>query len=277
MRAVHAVPSAPRNVGDTVTAHTPDRIPAADLVAALGALANINKTGDVQAGQRSYRYVELDELLDAARPILAGHNLALTQDVATDDTGALAVTTILWHTSGETFRFGPLRSHQPDAPQALGSLISYWRRYSAMAALGVAGADDDAQTAQNAPRTPRRSPQQDREQYGQTRQVQRTQASAQQPDEVDRQYQAQPQDHEHSDGPTGDLPATQKQQAALHAKLNSMGIPRDRQKAYLLNLLTEKRGVEHDMDYHLSRRDASLLFDELDLIRMGKPAGGDEQ
>lgn len=231
-------------------AQTPDTNPHADLVAALGALSNIHKTGDVQDEQRRYRYVELDELLDAARPILLAHRLVLTQDIATDDTGALAVTTILWHASGERFTFGPLRSHQPDAPQALGSIITYWRRYAAMAALGVAGADDDAQTAQNATRTPRRSPQQDREQYGQTLPVERAQARPDDP--ANDPYQtrqpgppARPQAMDERDRPLFDpfdpeRPASRGSVGKMHVVLKDAGHTTDEQKraavARLFNL-----------------------------------------
>jgi hypothetical protein len=237
-----------------------DPNPHADLVNALGALTNIQKTGDVQAGQRRYRYVELDELLDAARPILAAHRLALTQDIATDDLGHLAVTTILWHASGEKFTFGPLRSHQPDAPQALGSIITYWRRYSAMAALGVAGQDDDAQQAQQHTQTARRTPQQDREAYGQTRAVQRQQAAPDDP--ANQLWTVTPitphEQPEHADGP-----ASEGQVKYMFDLMKKAGIPRDMYKRWLAGVVSWDGPVEDFTSKTLTKHQVSGIITRL--------------
>jgi len=58
------------------------------------------------------------------------------------------VTTVFLHESGETWESGPL--HVPAAkqdPQGYGSALTYARRYSLMAACGIAPEDDDGNAA----------------------------------------------------------------------------------------------------------------------------------
>jgi hypothetical protein len=151
----------------------------ADLVAALGALHEPRKDGQVNAGQRRYKYLTLPDLLAAVRDTFRDHRLAITQDVQVTEGGILVTTTIL-HTTGEQRAASPLFLRCTSDPQSVGSAITYGRRYSLAAMVGLAGDDDDdAQHAQQAVQQARRSPQQDREQYGQTRPVQRSQGDAQ--------------------------------------------------------------------------------------------------
>jgi ERF superfamily len=64
------------------------------------------------------------------------------QPVETTD-GDVSVSTVLVHVSGERFASPALAMRQPDNAQALGSLLTYLRRYSLLAALGLATEDDD--------------------------------------------------------------------------------------------------------------------------------------
>ena len=76
----------------------------ADFVAALNALENVsaNKTNPAFKGSK---YVSLDQLLDAVKPVLAKHNLALTQWVDTTADGRIGVQTAFRHRDGtEYFR-----------------------------------------------------------------------------------------------------------------------------------------------------------------------------
>ena len=93
-------------------------------------------------------------MIETARPILAAHGLAIVQTVNTD-AGNVEVSTTLIHESGEAIEFPALTMPAGSTPQALGSLITYLRRYSLMAAVGVAADDDDgAIAAQPAPTHP---------------------------------------------------------------------------------------------------------------------------
>lgn len=104
------------------------------------------------------RYTDLSEILEAVSPALAAHGLILTGGPEPQDDGSLLVCTRLYHTSGQWLE-SSMRIER-DKIQVLGSGITYARRYTTAALLGVAGAndDDDGQTAQQAERPTRRQP-----------------------------------------------------------------------------------------------------------------------
>lgn len=124
----------------------------ADLVAALGALDDLkrDRTAKVETkggGSYSYAYTDLAGVLGAVRPVLAAHRFAVVQPCETADSGHVTVSTVLVHVSGERFGSPTLSMVQPDGAQALGSLLTYLRRYSLLAALGLATEDDDGKAA----------------------------------------------------------------------------------------------------------------------------------
>lgn len=93
------------------------------------------------------KYVTLDSLLQAIRPVLASNGLSFMQIPSTTDE-AVTVTTLLLHESGEWFESHPftLPLMKKD-PQGVGSVVTYARRYSLSSILGVAwDEDDDAQS-----------------------------------------------------------------------------------------------------------------------------------
>jgi hypothetical protein len=109
-----------------------------DLVAALGELPN-----PLESSKGNYgTYADLATYLSVVRPILAKHRLALIQPLESKDDGRLSIVTTLVHASGETmwwdFTFAPLAD-----PQKVGGQITYYRRYSLAAALGMASEDSD--------------------------------------------------------------------------------------------------------------------------------------
>lgn len=127
-----------------------------DLVAALGALDDLrrDKTAKVEmkgGGSYSYAYTDLAGVLGAVRPVLAKHRFAVVQPCETATTGHILVSTVLIHASGARFESPPLSMRQPDQAQTLGSLITYLRRYSLLAALGIATEDDDGKAASAPP------------------------------------------------------------------------------------------------------------------------------
>ena len=119
-----------------------------DLVAALAELRTLGQDGNNPHFKS--RYLTLQTLIEGVRPILARHNLALLQPV-TADANSVTVTTMLLHVSGAQFDSAlTLTATGPATPQALGSLISYARRYGAGSLLGIVSdpdADDDANAA----------------------------------------------------------------------------------------------------------------------------------
>ena len=88
------------------------------------------------------RYAELSDVMDAVLPALNAAGICLYQPIGADEEGRY-VDTVLAHTSGEKLE---MRMHLilgKSDMQALGSAITYARRYSILAMTGVAPADSD--------------------------------------------------------------------------------------------------------------------------------------
>ena len=120
------------------------------FVAALGEMPTIPKAEEAKIastkGSYSYRYADLAGYLDAVRPVLARHGLAVTQPVTMLDGPPIVTTTVL-HTSGQYVRSQfAMRVNGSDA-QAVGSAITYARRYALGALLCIATDDDDGAAA----------------------------------------------------------------------------------------------------------------------------------
>ena len=99
----------------------------------------ISSKGDA----REYRYAELSDVIDATRPALTRHGLTVTQqsELAGNE---IKVRTRLIHHSGEYLE-EVLPLPIPDSYnriQAIGSAITYGRRYGLSLVLGVASEDD---------------------------------------------------------------------------------------------------------------------------------------
>ena len=90
----------------------------------------------------TFKYVDLSQCMKAAAPLLKANGLAVTQLISN---GKLV--TILAHKSGQWFKSEtPIGT--PQNYQALGSAITYLKRYSFCAILGiVADSDDDGNAA----------------------------------------------------------------------------------------------------------------------------------
>ena len=92
-------------------------------------------------------YADLASVWDACRGPLSKNKLAITQITETVENGICLITTVM-HASGQWQR-GVLPvwalKHEP---QAMGSAITYARRYALAAITGVAQVDDDGEAAQ---------------------------------------------------------------------------------------------------------------------------------
>lgn len=89
----------------------------------------------------SYRYADLATILEAIRPPLAKHGLAVVQPVGSEQ-GLVRVTTLILHSSGEFLGCEVAIAYQGDI-KALGSAITYARRYALTSMLGLAADEDD--------------------------------------------------------------------------------------------------------------------------------------
>ncbi len=92
-----------------------------------------------------YKYADLADVLDSCRETLSQHELAVMQTMKNLDNNLTLVTTLA-HSSGQWIKsFLPLI--KTDNPQALGSSITYMRRYALCAILSIAPEDDDGREA----------------------------------------------------------------------------------------------------------------------------------
>jgi len=108
------------------------------LAAAQGKFTNPKKTKTANAGKYSYSFADLADVLDAIRQPMASAGLSVAQTI---ETGPLHLATTLMHTSGQciTSRY-PLVAMT--SQQDMGSQLTYARRYSLCAILGVAAEED---------------------------------------------------------------------------------------------------------------------------------------
>lgn len=95
-------------------------------------------------GRYKFKYATFKNIVETVKPLMKKYRLSFTQIVEPDG----AVTTILMHESGEYLQ-STLLIRGEQTPQGIGSAITYAKRYSLAAMLGlVADEDDDANIAQ---------------------------------------------------------------------------------------------------------------------------------
>ena len=119
-----------------------------------GELGNASKNVEKQG--ISWKYADLAECINVAKPHLVKHGLAVTQFMGMFD-GKQSLTTMLTHSSGQYISD---EVQLPDAVlhgssgknpvQVLGSAITYVRRYNYAAIIGMAQEDDDGCAASGA-------------------------------------------------------------------------------------------------------------------------------
>jgi hypothetical protein len=133
---------------------TPPTTATSALVQALAALDNVkaNKSNPAFKGSR---YVSLDALLEAVKPVLLDHDLALIQTLVSQE-GKVGVSTAFLHSSGERFDFGTLLVKAEGlTAQQIGGAITYIRRQSIQTACGISvDLDDDGAVASGFRPTP---------------------------------------------------------------------------------------------------------------------------
>lgn len=94
-------------------------------------------------------YSDLKECVAVAKPLLPKHGLCVVQTTDYEDDGSVIIVTTLGHLSGQwmsgRLKMVPIKKD----PQGYGSVITYGRRYSYCAMLGIASEDDDGNAASN--------------------------------------------------------------------------------------------------------------------------------
>lgn len=117
----------------------------AALIKAQAEFPSVPKTKEVivqgQKGSYTFKYAPLETMIPLLRPVLAKYDLGFTQGADGD-----RLITTVFHSSGEFMSHSmPL----PDLPynQQYGSQLTFRRRYSLKAALGIETDDDDTDSA----------------------------------------------------------------------------------------------------------------------------------
>lgn len=108
----------------------------------------LDKTKEVSFGanRTTYRYTPLDHIANTLGPILANHSLSYNwrQDSLE---GTISVTCVLRHAQGHsienTLSAEADSSGSKNSIQAIGSAVSYLRRYTLLGVLGMATSDED--------------------------------------------------------------------------------------------------------------------------------------
>ena len=141
----------------TDTKDTTDTLAAA-LARAQAMMGNVTK--DSENPHFRSRFASLAAVRDVVVPALAAQGIAVVQMPGNDEQGRVCVRTVLLHSSGQldcgtiattaTVRGG-------NEAQAVGSALSYLRRYALASIAGVAQEDDDG-NASGPARQPRRAP-----------------------------------------------------------------------------------------------------------------------
>jgi len=213
-------------------------------------LPEIKKTERADTGKFAYDYANLTTISDAILPLLSKHGLAFIAKPSFDGERFVLAYSLL-HKSGER-EDGQYPLPTTGTPQAIGSAITYGRRYCLCAVTGIApdtmdddGAQAEAEARKGTAQRARPRP----AQQASGRQAQRSRPTAKAPEPPLPGEEEQPDDG-----------ITQKQLGMLHATFSEMGITdRDAGLAYIADVV----GHEVESSKDLTKKQASQVIDRL--------------
>ena len=132
-------------------------------MAVLNEVPNFVTDLTANAGQRTYKYLNLSTILKTIKPIFAKHELAFRQVVrmgAVGDKVSYGTVETIIFDAEKTLNVGDYPLNVVPDPQAIGSAVTYARRYSLYAALGIFPDKDDDGAAMrdySTPKQPRKA------------------------------------------------------------------------------------------------------------------------
>lgn len=124
---------------------------AAALATAQGQIKAAKRSNKAGSRGFTYQYSSLEDIWDVARKPLSENGLSVIQIPSNDEDGRIFIETTVLHSSGQWVSSGPMYLPQEtgkmNALQALGSAITYARRYQLSAMVGISNSteDDDGQ------------------------------------------------------------------------------------------------------------------------------------
>jgi len=95
----------------------------------------------------NFKYADLDACWDACRAPLSKNELAVIQIPEVAEGGGITMHTILGHSSGQQISSRYTMYPDKTTPQAIASCMTYLRRYTLCAMVGISQEDDDANRA----------------------------------------------------------------------------------------------------------------------------------
>jgi hypothetical protein len=98
------------------------------------------------------RYLDLQALVEATRPVLGKHGLMVLQTSMPTRGDQVHLRTVLYHESGEWMADEICLAPEKTSPQAIGSALTYARRYAWMTITGAVAEDDDDGNAASTPK-----------------------------------------------------------------------------------------------------------------------------
>ncbi len=104
-----------------------------------------DRTGSPQFTRdgRAYRYATLTQVWNTVRVILTEHGLSVAQTCEPSERGEIRLTTTLFHESGQWIAGTMTLPISIRTPQGYGSALTYARRYSLAAMIGLCVEEDD--------------------------------------------------------------------------------------------------------------------------------------
>lgn len=131
------------------------------LAVAQAQFPELKASQTADADKYKYNYADLASVLAAVRPSLSAQGIAILQGVSMQRPqgggATVAVESRLLHKSGEWIATTLKLPTAETAPQKVGSLVSYLRRYGLLAITAVAAEDDDGASAGNSEAPPPRA------------------------------------------------------------------------------------------------------------------------
>ena len=115
----------------------------AALAKAQGEFPPIPREKTVNTGTYSFSYAPLETIIDAIRPVLAKHGLAVIQPLESRQGNEPAIRTKILHVDGGAIEASFPLGETPGTIQQFGSKLTYLRRYALCSMLCLAAEDDD--------------------------------------------------------------------------------------------------------------------------------------
>jgi hypothetical protein len=129
----------------------------AEFAKAFAAAQGMMRSASKDASNPFFKssYSTLASVIEAIREPFASNGLSFSQPCKIKEDGSVIVETIIMHSSGQ-YIIGEITGKPvKNDPQAIGSLVSYLKRYLLQAMAGIASADDDAESAVERKPTPK--------------------------------------------------------------------------------------------------------------------------